>query len=206
MVKLKKPSFVLFTLFICSLVIVSKDRNNSIAPSPVQEKTQGWTTEDRQTFYHTTQGTRVFPYQWLFALEEAGLFPQKPFLTDERASRYRLIPDPNTMNNPDRLPVGLAKDVAPDGEFISVTCAACHTGQIRFNGTLMRIDGGPATHNLSGFFINAYAALADTLARPLKFPRFAKKVLGDKYSLTEQTRLGVRVAREHSSSTLFTSA
>ena len=100
------------------------------------------------------------------------------------------------MNNPDRLPIGLAKDVGPDGEFIGVTCAACHTGQIRFNGTLLRIDGGPATHNLSGFFIKAYAALADTLAHPLKFRRFAKKVLGGNYSLAEQTRLGLKVARE----------
>jgi hypothetical protein len=196
MAKLKKRALVLLTLFIWSLVTVSKSRNNSIASSLVQEKTQGWTTEDRQTFYHTTQGTRVLPYKWFLALEEPGTFPKGPFLTDDKARRYRLIPDPSTLNNPDRLPVGLAKDVAPDGEFISVTCAACHTGQISFNGALMRIDGGPATHNLSGFFINAYAALADTLARPLKFRRFAKKVLGDSYSLAEQTRLGLRVARE----------
>jgi hypothetical protein len=196
MVKLKKFALVLLTICICSLAIVSKNKNNSIASSPVQEKTQGWTMEDRQTFYHTTQGTRVLPYQWLLALEEPGPFPKRPFLTDELAIRYGLIPDPNTLNNPDRLPVGLAKDVAPDGEFISVTCAACHTGQVRFNGTLMRIDGGPATHNLSGFFIKAYAALGETLALRLKFRRFAKKVLGDNYSLAEEARLGLRVARE----------
>ena len=95
MVKLKMSAFVLLTLFISSLVIVSKNRNNSIASSPVQEKTQGWTMEDRQTFYHTTQGTRVLPYQWLLALEEPGPFPKRPFLTDERAIRYGLIPDPN---------------------------------------------------------------------------------------------------------------
>ncbi len=80
--------------------------------------------EDQQTFYHTTQGTRVLPYRWLLALEEPGLFSQKPFLTDERARRYGLVPDPITMNNPDRLPIGLAKNVGPDGEFIGVTCAA----------------------------------------------------------------------------------
>ncbi|MCM3901658.1 MAG: cytochrome c [Pyrinomonadaceae bacterium] len=196
MAKLKKSAFVLLALFICSLGIVSKNKNNSIASSPVQEKTQGWTMEDRQAFYHTTQGTRVLPYRWLLALEDPGLFTERPFLTDEKARRYGLIPDPNTMNNADRLPIGLAKDVAPDGEFISVTCAACHTGQISFNGTVMRIDGGPATHNLSGFFIKAYAALADTLAHPIKFRRFAKKVLGDNYSLNEKTRLGLRVASE----------
>ena len=50
MVKLKKFTLVLLTLFICTLVVVSKNRNHSIASSPVQEKTQGWTMEDRQTF------------------------------------------------------------------------------------------------------------------------------------------------------------
>ena len=60
----------------------------------------------------------------------------------------------------------------------------------------MRIDGGPATHDLSGFFIKAYAALGETLALRLKFRRFAKKVLGEHYSFAEETRLGLKVAKE----------
>lgn len=195
MVKLKTCVFVLFMFLIGSL-IVSKSRNNSIVSTTVQEKPQGWTMEDRQTFYHTTQGTRVLPYRWLLALEEPGPFTTTPFLTDERAIRYGLIPDPNTVNNPDRLPIGLAKDVAPDGEFISVTCAACHTGRIRFNGMLMVIDGGPATHDLSGFFIKAYAALGETLAGPVKFQRFAKKVLGGNNGVAERARLRLKVLTE----------
>jgi hypothetical protein len=127
MVKLKVAVIALFTCFIYALPIIPKDSGSSIPTYPAQEtKSQGWTMEERQAFYHTNQGTRVFPYKWLIALEESG--SQKPFLTDERVRRFKLIPDPNTTNNPDRLPVGLTKDVSPDGEFISVTCAACHTG------------------------------------------------------------------------------
>jgi cytochrome c2 len=194
MTKLKAAVVALFAIFICALPLTPKGTGGGTPPSAAQEPNpQGWTAEDRQVFYHTSQGTRVFPYRWLTALEEAGIFSQKPFLSDERFRRYNLIPDPDTTNNPDRLPVGLAKDASPDGEFVSVTCAACHTGQISFNGRTIRVDGGPAMHNLNGFFSEAFAALADSLPRPLKFRRFAKKVLGESYSLDGQLRLGVQV-------------
>jgi len=48
---------------------------------------------------------------------------REPFLTEERFTRYRLIPDPNTVNNADGLPVGMAKEVSSEGEFVSITCA-----------------------------------------------------------------------------------
>src|SRR5262249_38796708 len=30
---------------------------------------QGWTEDQRETYYHTSQGTLVIPYSWFFALE-----------------------------------------------------------------------------------------------------------------------------------------
>jgi len=205
MVTLKIAVVVLFTIFIYALPILPKDGGSGATGYRAQGmEVQGWTVEDRRVFYHTSQGTQVFPYMWLIALEEPGTFPQEPFLTDERFRRYKLIPDPDITNNPDRLPVGITRDVSPEGEFVSVTCAACHTGQITFRGNLMRIDGGPAMHNLNGFFTSAFAALADTLPRPFKFRRFAKKVLGEEYSLTRQARLKVEVLKvlEDSAKTL----
>jgi hypothetical protein len=196
MFTLKIAVVVLFTIFIYALPLTPKESGGGVTTYRAQgAETQGWTTEDRRVFYHTSQGTRVFPYMWLIALEEPGLFSQKPFLTDERVIRYHLIPDPDTTNNPDRLPVGITKDVSPDGEFVSVNCAACHTGQLSFRGSVMRIDGGPAMHDLNGFFTAAFAAMADTLPRPFKFQRFAKKVLGERYSLTEQARLKFEVLK-----------
>lgn len=151
--------------------------------------------EDRQTFYHTSQGTRFFPYKWLLALEAHGL-SREPFLTEERIRRFRLIPDTNTLNNPDALPVGMAKEVSADGqEFVSINCAACHTAQLKFNETVIRIDGGPAMHNVAGFFENAYLGLADTYARPIKFRRFAKKVLGEDATLGDRLKLHSEVRK-----------
>lgn len=188
--KLKIVAIALFMIAVCTCAIFSRTRNIVTAAPTVQEtKIQGWTMEDRQTFYHTSQGTRFFPYKWLLALEAPGKLTQQPFLTEERIRRYRLIPDTNTLNNPDRLPVGMAKEVSPDGEFVSITCSACHTGQIKFNDNLLRIDGGPAMHDVSGFIVSAYAGLADTYARPFKFQRFAKRVLGENSTFRERLKL-----------------
>jgi hypothetical protein len=197
MVKLKIVILALFVTAIYVFAIWATNRNSVTAASPAQEtRIQGWTTEDRQTFYHTAQGTRFFPYKWLLALEAPGKLTQEPFLTEERIRRYRLIADPNTLNNPDGLPVGMAKEVSPDGEFVSITCAACHTGQISFNGTAMRIDGGPSMHSVDRFIISAYAGLADTYARPLKFQRFARKVLGENSTFSQRLKLHGEVRRE----------
>jgi len=192
MVKIKLAVISLFALFMTTLPIMPIERSGG-ADSPLMRETvtfldQGWNTEDRQMFYHTTQGTRVIPYKWFLALERTGLSRQ-PFLADEIVERYRLIPDPNTTNNPDRLPIGLVKEVAPDGEFIGVTCAACHTGQIAFNGAKIRIDGGPAMHNINGFFREMFEALSATAVNPLKFRRFSKTVLGERDNLGERGRL-----------------
>lgn len=190
MVKLKIVALALFMIAGCTFAICTRAQNIVTAAPPVQEtKIQGWTMEDRQTFYHTAQGTRFFPYKWLLALEAPGKLTQEPFLTEERFKRYRLIPDTNTLNNPDRLPVGMAKEVSADGEFVSISCSACHTAQIKFNDKLIRIDGGPAMLSVEGFIVNAYLGLADTYARPFKFQRFAKKVLGENSTFRERLRL-----------------
>lgn len=204
MVKLKIVALALFVIAIYTFSSFSQSHHNVSATARPQEPLiQGWTTEDRQTFYHTAQGTRFFPYKWLLALEAPGKLTREPFLTEERIRRYRLIPDTNTLNNSDSLPVGMAKEVSPDGEFVSITCSACHTGQLSFNGTVMRIDGGPSMHSVAGFIVSAYAGLADTYVRPFKFQRFAKKVLGEDSTLSERLKLHGEVRRAFTDPPLY---
>lgn len=197
MIKLKLAVIALFTLCVCALPIVSSaGRGGPAAPRPAQPAAvtfldQGWTEAERQTYYHTTQGTRVIPYSWFLALEQP--LSREPFLTDAMVTRFGLLPDHNTGNNPDQLPVGLVKEVEPEGEFISVTCAACHTGQLTFNGTTLRIDGGPAMQDINGFFQEMFKALIVTKADPFKFARFAQKVLGAQNGLIARQRLRLKV-------------
>ncbi|MGA3828235.1 hypothetical protein ACPC1M_32765, partial [Pseudomonas chlororaphis] len=73
---------------------------------------------------------------------------------------------------------------------LDITCAACHTGELRYNQRALRIDGGSAQHVLpssvptlrGGSFSQALvASLASTYYNPWKFARFARNVLGQNY-------------------------
>ncbi len=59
-----------------------------------------------------------------------------------------------------------------------MTCAACHTGSIRYKGTSIRYDGGPAMVNLFNLEQATGLSIAYTLLVPFRFDRFATRVLG----------------------------
>lgn len=197
MIKLKIVAAALLVLSLYTFAsFPGADARVSAAPAPQETNVQGWTTADRQTFYHTSQGTRFFPYAWLLALEAPGFSKEpKPFLTEETIRKYRLIPDAVSATNPDGLPVGMAKEVSPDGEFVSITCSACHTGQIKFNDTMIRIDGGPAMHDVAGFIVNAYLGIAQTALPSRRFGRFAQKILGANDTFSARVKLRVEMGK-----------
>ena len=154
-----------------------------------------WTATDRQVYYFTPQGTQVkgLRYNWFTALELP--FSQQRFAEPANLARFGFLVDPRqqaTAQNPGNLPVGFArhKNAGSNDEFLDITCAACHTGELHFNGQALRIDGGAAQHVLpssvptlrGGSFGQALvASLASTYYNPLKFRRFAHSVLGDQY-------------------------
>ena len=106
---------------------------------------QGWTAAERQAYYHTAQGTQILPYDWFMALEQA--LSTKLFRANDHVARYRFLPDLSTLDNPDRLPVGMVKDVneVTKKPYLGLTCAACHSGQLNYGGMGIRIDGGEGT-------------------------------------------------------------
>ncbi|MBD9603687.1 c-type cytochrome [Pseudomonas sp. PDM10] len=170
--------------------------------SPVQQVhyLEQWSTADRETYYFTPQGTEVkgLHYDWFKALELP--FSQQRFAAPEYLARFGFLIDPNqraTPNNPGNLPVGFARHQNPGSqdEFLDITCAACHTGELRFNGQAVRIDGGSAQHVLpssvptlrGGSFGQALvASLTSTYYNPWKFERFARNVLGQDYDARHQ--------------------
>lgn len=164
-------------------------------PSQVNYLDQ-WSAEQRQTYYYTPQGTQVkgLRYDWFTALE-------LPFSTDKFAApaylaRFGFLTDPQQQAstlNPGNLPVGFAhhQDDETGAQFLDITCSACHTGELRFKGQAVRIDGGAALHSLAstvptlkgGSFGQALGmSMAFTYYNPIKFNRFAKTVLGDNYA------------------------
>jgi mono/diheme cytochrome c family protein len=107
------------------------------------------------------------PYDTLVHLEQADA--DKPFILPENLTRFRLLNQHKTPNNPDALPVGFARHE----DQVGLTCAACHTSQINYRGTAMRIDGAPALADITSFNRAVKAALAATLADEAKLARFA---------------------------------
>jgi hypothetical protein len=53
-----------------------------------------------------------------------------------------------------------------------INCAACHTGQIEYKGTAVRINGGQAMLDSNAFFRGVYAALVATDSNPSRRAKF----------------------------------
>ena len=167
-----KVHFRVLALLISGLVF------NTFATGVVAQEflEQNWSKFTRQKFYNTSQGSQIMSYNWFISLEQAD--NRDGFFADG-LRRHGYIPNRKTIRNRDGLPVGFAIDKHLSGWWIGLTCAACHTSQISFNGTTLQIDGGPAQADFYGL-ISDIGASMEAIARDRnspKFKRFAKKVL-----------------------------
>lgn len=168
----------------------------SIKVYDVVQLNQQWTPEERQWFYHTSQGSRLMPYKWFLALEQFD--NEKLFIDPDHITQFRMLPDVNPAGNPDRLPVGFARDPkdpvdpigpTPPGDYVGITCAGCHTAQINYKGLGLRIDGAPGQLDLNKFLERIGLAAGATQIDPRKFDRFARRVLGTGYNSTTKSQL-----------------
>jgi cytochrome c5 len=125
--------------------------------STVRYLWQGWKPADSMWFYNTTQGSDLLPYDFFMALEKPGT--SELFRSDDNLNYYRYLPQKSTLSNPDALPVGFVKDRYKGKDYVGLTCAACHTGQLNYQGIGIRIDGGPAGTDMDSFLKDLAAAL-----------------------------------------------
>lgn len=165
---------------------------------------QGWSAEDRRRWYGATQGSRLVPLAWLRALEQpdgAGLF-----LDDAYIAHFGYLPRAAA------LPVGFAIDDQDDDDlgatklrwrsgqganepWVGFTCSACHTAELTYKGTRLRIDGGPTVADFQTFINTFNDALARTSTDAARFDRFAARVLGARDTRANRNRLKKAVER-----------
>ncbi|WP_062060112.1 di-heme-cytochrome C peroxidase [Cellvibrio sp. OA-2007] len=136
---------------------------------------QGWTANDSLWYYNTTQGSALMPYDFFIALEQAD--SKEPFRANSLIDKYRYLPQKPTFFNPDGLPVGFVKETYKGNDYIGFTCAACHTGQVNYKGTALRIDGGSSMADMVGFLTELQKSMDIALADSEKNQRFVAKVL-----------------------------
>jgi hypothetical protein len=156
--------------------------------SAVTYLAQGWTADDRDTFYTTGQGSRLLPYAWFKALRRLDI--DQPFAGDQ-LERYGYLRN-DSPSNTNGLPVGFV--VEASSSQLGMTCAACHTGQLEYtkNGTttVLRIDGAPASAaDFQQLLLDLKATTTETLNQPDRFDAFAKAVLGSGYSAASAAQL-----------------
>lgn len=155
-----------------------------------QPGAQGWTRTEQMRWYHADQGSRLLPLSWLRALEAAD--GSGRFFTSERMTGFGFLPP--DADDKTGLPIGFSFNKSSDKKFVrsklrwysgqrnkepwaGLTCAACHTGEVRVGGRRMRVDGAPSIVDFQSFVEQVDAALLATLEEPARFDRFARAVL-----------------------------
>ncbi len=174
------------------------------AHKPALVTPQGWAADYRQAWYNADQGSRLMPLAWIRALEQPLAGPpgpaargaQPPFMDSAYLARFGILPpDPGAKAD---LPIGFAVDRSDDSAFdrtrlrwyagqpaktdwVGLNCAACHTGQMTYQGRTLRIDGAPSLFDFQSFVEALDQALVQTRDSAAgggeRWNRFAEKVL-----------------------------
>lgn len=165
----------------------AKDEKGSVKPD------QGWNAAESLWFYNTTQGSNLMPYDFFMVLEHSkrpGLFRDNRNMND-----YRYLPQRPTSSNPDGLPVGFVKDEYQGKAYIGLTCAACHTAQLNYQGTGFRIDGGPAAADMQTFISDLADSLSAANDDPQVNARFVSAVMARPGSKTTPSKIKADLAK-----------
>ena len=133
---------------------------------------QGWTAEVQDRAWFNSFGSRLIPTPWLKVLEQAD--GEERFMNPAHLDALGFLVQASTPHNPDAFPVGFTREVDAQGrDWTGLGCAACHTGEVRYQGHRIRIDGGAAMLDFDGFEGQLIDSLRATLADAAKFGRFA---------------------------------
>ncbi|MFO0889517.1 MAG: di-heme-cytochrome C peroxidase [Isosphaeraceae bacterium] len=155
---------------------------------------QGWTPEQSLDFYFTSQGSQILPYDWFLALEQAD--STALFRDSQNMLRFRHLPQRQDRWNPDGLPVGFVAGEGSARRWLGLTCAACHTTEIRYKGVGYRVDGAPTQADVAAMLTSLTYAMQRTFDDPGKFERFAARVQGRGNSQAGRTILRAQLAKE----------
>lgn len=162
---------------------------------------QGWTAQQRDFYYYTSQGTVIMPLSWFKAMRRAGggKLNEREWLAGLGFLTDGVEP---TEKNPDALPVGFAtftfEGFTPGSRpevMVGFTCAACHTGQLNYQGKGFRVDGAPALADVNGFSTALGMAILTTRYLPWRWSAFEKEVLGP-LAGNEQARQALKAGFE----------
>lgn len=166
--------------FVSAPFLASTSLGEDYANKKMVYPNQGWSAEDRLRYYNTSQGSAALWYDIFLYLEQVD--SAEPFRADENMRGYGLIPQsPDPVFNPNGLPIGVTKTTVADGrwkgEWVGLTCAACHDSELEYKGTTIKISGGNNKDvDFHALIQGLDDALAATVADEAKFGRLAEHI------------------------------
>ncbi|TWU16278.1 di-heme-cytochrome C peroxidase [Allorhodopirellula heiligendammensis] len=169
-------------------MIVGKSAFVSIAPAdrytrsalPVKFLEQNWSADEAVEFYSLRQGSPLMRRDFFNILEQpdgVGLFRDSDYLAS-----FGFLPRRPHEGNIEGYPVGFTGDRA-----IELTCAACHTSKMTFEGTEYWIDGSQAMTDMESFLTALTKSLKLTFDDAPDLSGFTSNVT---IRLDQQTRFG----------------
>lgn len=180
---------LIFLFSVFNLTGVSAATVESPKIKSVTYLNQGWTPKQRAFFYWAPQGSALLSYDIYLALELPDT--KELFNSVAQTDKFGLLHDGvDAENNPDGLPIGIAKSVVASGkykgEYAGLTCAACHTGQVQHKDRQIRIDGGLANRfDLYLWLSTLSKSLDAALNDPKKFDALYSRI-NSKSKVTNQ--------------------
>ena len=117
---------------------------------------QGWSREVQQRAWFGSFGSHLVPTAWLEHLQWKG----QPFMSDAHMDALGFLTELPSAANPQSFPVGFTQTQDGDGQaWTGLGCAACHTGEVRYQGKRMRLDGGQGVIDFNAFESDLIASL-----------------------------------------------
>jgi hypothetical protein len=150
---------------------------------------QNWDRQTQELYWFTGQGSKIIPYEWFLYLEKKD--SEELFRSEDNILNYGYIPQTASEWNKDGLPIGFAasKDNLTKEKWLGLTCSACHTNQVNYQGIAMIIDGAPTLADVVSFNTDLADAMSATYKNNEKFTRFAKYILREDYNQTTANSL-----------------
>jgi len=154
----------------------------------------------RGRFFHLSEGSEIFPYPWLLALETGA----GTAFFSTNAPPYGLLRDPpdpccsddtcNHYGQPVGMTVAQTRDLAWSGlEMFGFNCAACHVGELTAQGKTFRVIGGPNMFDIMGFLTGFKASIAYTVSSIESFTAFVARVADGALQSNKEPELAARL-------------
>jgi hypothetical protein len=148
---------------------------------------QGWSASEADHFWYASQGTQLMPAAWLRALHNPDGTPIMSPTNLERLGFEDTHARPSALN-PHGWPIGIVVSNIGGIEAAGFTCAACHTGELTYKGTTMRVEGGSTSANIGAFSTQLYDAILAIRHNPAVRARFMNDAVAYGYPRARMER------------------